>query len=155
MENEILSHCRLLPYSRKLYLGGWITTRWDIASKMSCSERCVMKWQGSTNISDVITCNNYSHEAAPSMLNKQKFFSGELQFVSEFISQALKPGECTMWEFTASFLFKEWLYLNRFSLVSYFFSPVSPVWYLWDWEVTWRTDYCLTFYGKWVLCTKH
>lgn len=102
----------------------------------SC-ERCVMKWQGSTNISDVITCNSYSHEAAPSMLNKQNFFSWELQFVSESISQALKPGEHTIWELTASFLFKGWLYLNRFRMVGYFFIPVSPAWHL----------YCGT--GKW------
>lgn len=137
MENEILSRRRLLPSSRKLYLGGWIATRWDIANKMSCRERGVMKWQGSTNISDVIACNNYSHEAAPSMLNKQKFFSWELQFVSESISRALKPGQRTIWELSASFLFKGWLYLNRFRLVGYFFIPVCPAWHL----------YCVI--GKW------
>lgn len=50
--------------------------------------------------------------------------------MSESISQAPKPGELTIWELTASFLFKGWLYLNRFGLVGYFFIPVSPAWHL-------------------------
>lgn len=152
MENEISSQCRLLPSSRKLYLRGWITARWDTANKTSWGERCVMKWQGSTNISDVIACKNYSQEAASSMLNKQKFFRWELQFVSESISQALKPGECTVWELAASFLCKGWLCLNRLRLAGFFshswVSNLASV--LRVREVAWGTDYCSQ-----VLCTRH
>lgn len=92
MEGEILSWSRLLPFSKKLYLREWITTRRDMAKKMSCGEMCVMKWWELTNIGDVIACNNYSHEAFPYIISKQIFFIWELEFVSEPIIQTLKPG---------------------------------------------------------------
>lgn len=130
MENEILSRHWLLPSSRKLCLGGRIAPRWDIANKTSCAETCVMKWQGSTNISDVIARKNDSQEAAPSTLNEQKPFSWELQFVSESVSQALKSGERTIRELAASLLFQGRLRLNRFRWAASFFIPVSLAEYL-------------------------
>lgn len=79
--------------------------------------------------------------------------------MSESISEALKPGEHIIWELTTPFLFKEWLYLNRFRLIRHYFSPVSLEWlYLWylsylflvthvTVKVTWRTAHYLAFYG--------
>lgn len=62
--------------------------------------------------------------------------------MSESISEALKPGEFgKIWELTASFLFKEWLYLNRFRLFSHYFNPVSLAWLC-----LWCLSYVL---GKW------
>lgn len=81
--------------------------------------------------------------------------------MSESIIEALKPVEYgKIWEITASFLFKEWLYLNIQINQSLFQSCVSGmalslVSVLYTRQVAWRTAHCLTFYGSSVLCTRN
>lgn len=99
-----------------------------------------MNWWGSTNISDIIAYNRYSHNA-PSYNPSKNFSCWESEFVSESISEALKPGEHIIWELTTPFLFKEWLYLTRFRLIRHYFSPVSL-----EWLCLWYLSYVL---GKW------